>query len=113
MDRMGRPTIQPVTIDIMLNNNQPFNVHLNLVCFSRWFASTEPCLLPPSNEVWGRIIFSQVSVTLSIGVGVDFRAGPMTRGSASRGSPSKGGLHPEGGQTPSALSTGGGQGLDR
>ena len=94
-------TIQPVTIDIMLNNNEPvffklFNFYLNLVCFLSWFASAGPCLLPTSTEVWGRVIFSQVSVTLSIGVVVGFPAGHMTRRSPSRGSPSKGGLHPGG-----------------
>ena len=58
--------------------------------------------LPPENEVWGKVTFSQASVILSTGGRVGFPAcitGHMTRGSASRGSASEGvcitgALHP-------------------
>ena len=49
-------------------------------------------LLPPTNEVWGKVMFSQASVILSTGEGLHSGGGSASGGSALGG----GGLHQEG-----------------
>ena len=59
-------------------------------------------LLPPANEVWGKIIFSQASVILSTERGGGFPAcitGHMTSGVCIQ----RGGLHPGADPPPPAL----------
>ena len=62
--------------------------------------------LPPANEVWGKVIFSDASVILFTGgEGVVLQGGQPRGGAASRGSASRGGLHPVRGvgQTPPGI----------